>query len=255
MMCATCFLSDFLADLIFLIYVGLQVTCTLEWWQMLGTSVIFLLSVLPIATSRLWFQPREHDMWQCSHQRDDCFCFNQSLSNAQHEEDKLAINHFFCDICESRRNYVEIGALDGIKYSSTLGLERQANFGGLLIEGHPVNARALQRNRGKSGKNVIAPTAVCAQARGTVRFIGPPNLGTAGLESNMNQKYLANWGRLGRWKGRNYTVPCKPIGSMIKDAGLNLIHYFVLEYADPILILCIRPIALTRVTNRLCSQR
>ena len=170
-------------------------------------------------------------MWQCSRSRVNCLCFDQNLSLAQHEEDTYAVGHFFCDVCESRRNYVEIGALDGIKYSTSIGLERQAHFGGLLIEGHPVNARALQRNRGSSGKNIIASTAVCAQEKGTVQFIGPPNMGTAGIASNMNEQYLASWGRLGRWKGKNYTVPCKPIGSIIRDAGLKLVHFFVLECA------------------------
>eukprot|EP00966_Prymnesium_polylepis_P146202 3377079-Prymnesium_polylepis.3 len=159
-----------------------------------------------------------------------CQCVNASRSLSQHQEDRYVATNFFCRECEVRRNYVEIGALDGLKYSTTHLLEHEAHFGGLLIEGHPINARALQHNRGRSGNNVIAAAAVCAQTTGgTVQFIGPPNMGTAGVKSSMNAGYIKQWGVLGRWNGRNYTVPCKPIGAMIRNAGINAVHFFVLD--------------------------
>jgi hypothetical protein len=57
---------------------------------------------------------------------------NHSFSSYQ--EDVLFARSFFCDVCAERRSYVEIGALDGVRFSNTLMLERELNFGGLLIE-------------------------------------------------------------------------------------------------------------------------
>ena len=49
------------------------------------------------------------------------------------------------------RTYIEIGALDGRTYSNTLALEREFDWRGLLIEGHPANS-VLLRGRGGGGE-------------------------------------------------------------------------------------------------------
>ena len=87
---------------------------------------------------------------------------NQSWS--QFQEDIHIAGNYFCDVCPEQRVYLEIGALDGVRFSNTLMLEKQFNFGGLLIEGHPVSARCLVQARGSSGRNVIVNEARAPQA-------------------------------------------------------------------------------------------
>ena len=92
-------------------------------------------------------------------------------------------HQLFCDVCTQQRTFVELGAGNGGRVgSNTLNLEMLLKFRGLLIEGHPDNARTLIRARGggRSRGNVIIPEAVCKRA-GAVTYAGDGNLGTAGI--------------------------------------------------------------------------
>ena len=168
---------------------------------------------------------------------------------SQMGEDIFVRKEFFCDVCPpahlvrpvrssgsleaGQRSYVEIGALDGLKYSNTFMLEHALGFGGVLIEGHPINAKKLARYRGvgglfqwgQRGRNHIVREAVCS-GRGTLTYTGLPGLGTAGGIEQMSTGYKAAW--KSRFK-HNYTVPCRPIGEMIQGAGLKHIDFFSLD--------------------------
>ena len=170
-------------------------------------------------------------------------------TRSQMGEDLLVRKEFFCDKCPpaqrvrpvpssgsleaGQRSYVEIGALDGLKYSNTLMLEHALGFGGVLIEGHPINAKKLARYRGvgglfqwdRRGRNHIVREAVCS-GRGTLTYTGLPGLGTAGGIEQMSMGYKAAWKSRFR---HNFTVPCRPIGEMIREAGLKHIDFFSLD--------------------------
>jgi FkbM family methyltransferase len=148
---------------------------------------------------------------------------NHSFSSYQ--EDVLFARSFFCDVCAERRSYVEIGALDGFRFSNTLMLERELNFGGLLIEGHPMSASCLERSRGPSGRNVIIKEAVCSPA-GTLAFSGTPD-GVAGDRSTMSEASRGRWAS--HHNRLNFTVSCRPIGEMLRQAGLQSVHLFSLD--------------------------
>ena len=102
-----------------------------------------------------------------AHNSGAVYCFQlgpdgyQQTSRGQYKEDLWLVENYFCDICVApkyraptsgiepgQRTFVEIGALDGRMYSNTFMFERHFEFGGLLIEGHPVNAAKLRSNRG-----------------------------------------------------------------------------------------------------------
>ena len=148
--------------------------------------------------------------------------------HSQQGEDVALVHSLFCDQCgaDHSRTYVEIGALDGVMYSNTLGLEA-LGWRGLLIEAQPGNAAALYRNRGRSGRNVIVPEAVCSPAS-TVTFAGMKGKGTAGAIDTMDKDYFAYWQRRGRFPA-TYTVPCRPLGEMVRLAGLARIDVFSLD--------------------------
>ena len=72
-------------------------------------------------------------------------------------------DNFFCDVCDTARVAVELGAMDGYSATNTAFLERELNFQCLLIEGQPTNAERLMRTR--RGRNIIIPEAVCGILR------------------------------------------------------------------------------------------
>jgi len=146
---------------------------------------------------------------------------------SQHQEDLQLVRHFFCDICEASRTYVEIGALDGVRFSNTMLLEHQFNFGGLLIEGHPFSAQCLVAARGRSGRNLVINEAVC-DPPGSVTFVGAP-IAMAGDRATMASGFHDKWKHLARLDDLNFSVPCRPIGAMLRLAGLETVHFFSLD--------------------------
>jgi len=88
--------------------------------------------------------------------------------------------------------YVEIGALDGLKYSNTMMLEQCAGFSGLLIEGNPDNCKSLERNLAQRPASHAACSAVCDQEAGTVNFtIGGGAV--AGMPETMDPAFKNQW--------------------------------------------------------------
>jgi hypothetical protein len=93
--------------------------------------------------------------WKCGLGGASNCTAGRTRSLSQQGEERSLIHSVFCDVCTDRRTYLEIGALDGLKYSNTYVLEHEYNWRGLLIEGLPQNAQGLIANRGRSGRNVI----------------------------------------------------------------------------------------------------
>lgn len=148
---------------------------------------------------------------------------------SQSREDITIARCLFCDVCSrTKRQYIELGALQGVKYSNTLVLETKLNWHGLLIEGHPGNAPNLIASRGRSGRNVIIPEAVCDPI-GTATFTGPAALGTAGIRKAMSPEYMKVWGERRHRFRSNFEVPCRPLRNMIAMARLKHVHFFSLD--------------------------
>ena len=134
---------------------------------------------------------------------------------SQRREDVFLAKTFFCDKCiTTQHNYVEIGALDGLRFSNTVLLERQLNWRGLLIEGHPINAARLVQNRGASGRNFIINEAVCDPA-GALTFTGVGRA-VGGVQQTMSKVHQQHHIDA---LTRNHTVPCRPFGEMLRLAG------------------------------------
>jgi FkbM family methyltransferase len=52
--------------------------------------------------------------------------------------------------------FLDVGAYDGLKYSNSYLLEKNFNWGGLMIEAHPCNYDSLKNNR----SSIMAPYAI-----------------------------------------------------------------------------------------------
>lgn len=117
-------------------------------------------------------------------------------SRSQFGEEATLIEWFGWNSSSSRGNtYVEIGALDGLKYSNTLQLASCYGWLGILVEGSPESASALHSNA-PTTRGVAAEThhgAVCSPPRTTTLFStdGDPQVSLKqGNNSKRRSSYL-----------------------------------------------------------------
>ena len=132
----------------------------------------------------------------------------------QSREDRAVLNRYYCQ----KRNgtYVEVGALDGLRYSNTLFLEKALGWSGVLIEGQPDSAQLLARNR--PGNDVIQK-AVCPDGtRGTVRFYGGRKHTRAGIAEHLRPDAREGYASSNK---PAYEVPCQPFHAMLAAAGFG----------------------------------
>ncbi|KAK2138671.1 hypothetical protein LSH36_2596g00002 [Paralvinella palmiformis] len=105
---------------------------------------------------------------------------------SQSQEDQALFLNYFNSPPICGGTYVEIGALDGIKYSNTKFFEDNLGWGGVLIEAQPENAKKLRRNR-SSANNYIISEAVCPDGQHYVNFTGTNAVG--GIPDQMTNKH------------------------------------------------------------------
>ena len=138
----------------------------------------------------------------------------QNNSHSQYQEDLLLVPLLHRMGARRAGVFVELGALDGIKYSNTWLLEKCFGWTGLLIEGNPSNAQALQR----SGRRALMRhSAVCRRA-GTVRMT-VAGAEVSGQIDAMADKFVRNWHHR-NLPSATVAVPCAPLSSLMDDADL-----------------------------------
>lgn len=95
-----------------------------------------------------------------SHFYDECSCRHLTKGlTSQSEEDKAVHNRYFCG--KTNGVFVEMGALDGVRYSNTKMFEEvPLNWRGLLIEANPRNADKIPQNRPLAS---LAAEAACPE--------------------------------------------------------------------------------------------
>ena len=164
-----------------------------------------------------------------------------SNSYSQGREEETVIRAFF----QGKVNgvYVELGALDGIKYSNTMKLASCFGWSGLLIEACLDNYHALERNliRRPSGITKAVHGAVCpGSPDGSPQFINISRSGgaVAGNPSEMTATQLNRW-----FKTSDVSevpvekVPCMPMdehlasfkGAPIDEKGIKHIDFLSLD--------------------------
>jgi FkbM family methyltransferase len=138
---------------------------------------------------------------------------------SQSRED-IAIHNFFCN--KTGGSFVELGALDGVQYSNTKFLEDHRQWSGLLIEAQPESAARLKRNRPRV---VTIASAVCAEGVDTLTFTGRADA-VSGSVNTMTDRFRTVYHGM---NSNTYSVPCGPIGQMIRDANLTHVDLFSLD--------------------------
>ena len=118
-----------------------------------------------------------------------------------------------------------MGAFDGLGHSISLFFEKHLRWKGLLIEPNPVNYKLVLTNRPNTTSFGVA-AGDCPG--GEINFTGSEALGHI-LDANKSSFFKP---RSMTKSSRNQPViqvPCLPLGSLLRRAGLEEIDLFVLD--------------------------
>lgn len=145
-------------------------------------------------------------------------------ARSQHVEDLLLLPTLLLAAEFQPGVFVELGALDGNRYSNTIVLERCFNWTGILIEANPSNFAKLARSTRKAVK---VHSGVCSG-------IGSVRMTAAGFEEAADVDALPEpmlQGMLYRKKLANTTidVPCRSLTSIMQDTGFPAADFLSLD--------------------------
>jgi len=140
-------------------------------------------------------------------------------SHSQHGEDAGLYAMFFRTRSVAG-GFVELGALDGVRFSNSLFYEETLGWRGVLIEPSPAQFAKLRRNRG--ARNFAFNNAACLD-NATVRF---QDCGATG-------HLVAATGHLAA-DGRDSACPevqvqCRTLGEMVGESGLPAVDLLSLD--------------------------
>ena len=113
---------------------------------------------------------------------------------SQSGEDKLLLT-WFNGLCNG--TYIEMGALNGIKYSNSYFFHKELGWKGVLVELTPTDFERLKRNR---PDDFTVHAAVCDK-RQTVHYVTGPNIGRVGSVIDGIWEFMAPSFREKWWKG------------------------------------------------------
>eukprot|EP00667_Euglena_gracilis_P017489 EG_transcript_18415 len=142
-------------------------------------------------------------------------------SLSQYGEEPTMVNLFFQN--KTGGVFVEIGALDGLKFSNTFYLETCLNWTGRLIEGSRKNFETLRENLQYRPRAQAVHSAVCVPPQRWVNFTVDARAVSADVDV-MSPSFR----RL--WHSHNVAVeqvPCAPMGTLL--AGLPHVDFWSLD--------------------------
>ena len=143
------------------------------------------------------------------------------MFHSQGGEDFIVFKHFFSQPLKCGGTFVEMGAFDGLTLSISLFFERHLDWKGLLIEANPANYELVVQNR----PNTTSFGAAAGDCPGgAINFTGEGGLGHL-IDEKMNPVLTS--GNISVTPV--VQVPCLPLGSLLKRAGLTEIDYFILD--------------------------
>jgi len=126
----------------------------------------------------------------------------QGFLQSEDGEDRCLIQNYFPGVCDGK--YLEIGALDGIQYSSTYAFYKVLGWKGVNIEIDPDNYEKLSKNRRDDIANVH--TAVCSETQKVHYAFGTDNKAIGGIWEHASEEHREKW-----WPGITLynTIPMK----------------------------------------------
>ena len=171
--------------------------------------------------SQLPPQPQRSLLQACTVPGDALPCITCALNRSvsQFHEDLLLLPLLLRAAAGRKRagSFVELGALDGLRWSNTLLLEHCYAWSGLLIEANPKSFAELRRS-GRQ-RSTYRHSAVCAEGVGSVQMSADGD-SVAGQVGMMPAAHVQKWTQRGFLTNRTVAVPCAPLGALMRGAGL-----------------------------------
>lgn len=124
-------------------------------------------------------------------------------------EEVWCLQRFYGSPIRKGLTYVELGAVDGVKFSNTIVLEKHLGWKGMLIEASPQNYKRLPKNR--PGATTFHG-AVC-EVPGQLKFYGRGPGASMAYEDDTVE----------------FQVPCQPMKAYEAEAGVTDIAFFVID--------------------------
>lgn len=148
---------------------------------------------------------------------------------SQRSEDVDLYNNYFCN--KRGGTFVEMGALDGVRFSNTKFFEDSMGWSGALIEAAPQSVQLLKTNRNNSTNRIFAE-GVCPEGQNTMDFMVGSQPAVNGNPDDMADSFKKRWHR-SKSDAKIVTVPCRPLDSMLKEflshSGADHIDFFSLD--------------------------
>ena len=148
----------------------------------------------------------------------ECVLEKPYAFHSQGGEDFFIFSYFFSRPLKCGGTFVEMGAYDGLHLSISLFFERHLNWKGLLIEANPEYYELLVKNR-PNATSLGAAAGDCPG--GVINFTGE------GVFGHLLYEKIDTYFRPGNKPV--IQVPCLPLGSLLKRAGLTEIDFFILD--------------------------
>lgn len=142
----------------------------------------------------------------------------QQYSKSQSKEDYTLWHSFFKQLCKG--SYLELGALDGLRYSNSYLFSKALNWTGTLVEASPTNFKKLKANR---PKDALFHNAIC-NSTGVVHMVdrGPVGGIYEFMPEGFRQRFHSKLDIAGLPK-----VICKPLSSILEPH--RFIDFFSLD--------------------------
>jgi FkbM family methyltransferase len=142
--------------------------------------------------------------------------------HSQQGEDQYAYSKFFHG--KVAGSYLEMGALDGQRYSNTRWYHTHLAWHGLLIEGDPKSYAALPKNR---PNDITVHAAVCEQ-RKTVHFAESSDGAVSGILEFMSADFKRMFaGHLDT--AVKHEVVCLPLRDILAYYNITHVDFFSLD--------------------------
>ena len=118
--------------------------------------------------------------------------------------------------------YLEMGALNGVRFSNTYVFNKVLGWNGVLVELGPQNFAALQKNRPNEIANVHA--GVCGEKK-TLHYVEKPaQPAVGGIWEFSSPSFRDQW-----WKGIKLedtpTIECEPLKDILEKHATNTTYF------------------------------
>lgn len=119
-------------------------------------------------------------------------------------------NGLFCN--KTGGTFVELGALDGKRFSNTKFFDDFLGWSGVLIEANPHSSELVKKNR-QNPKNIIFAEGVCSEGQSSMDFEISGDPAVSGNPNTMSDTFKKHWHN---GQQNTISVPCRSLSAQLK---------------------------------------